>query len=70
MGQEQYGPLKAAVADKLAVFLQDFQAQLAQVDDAVIIAKLESSEAAMREQAGKTLLRVQRAVGLRPKQDE
>lgn len=66
VGQEQYGPLKTAVADALAVFLQDFQSKLSQVDDAVLLAKLELSEAAMRVQANKTLLRVQRAVGLRP----
>ncbi len=67
VGQEQYGPLKTAVADALVVFLQDFQHKLDQVDDAQLVAKLETSEAAMREQANKTLLRVQRAVGLRPK---
>lgn len=66
-GQEQYGPLKVAVADVLTVFLEDFQNKLTQVDDATLLAKLESSEAVMREQANKTLVRVQRAVGLRPK---
>jgi tryptophanyl-tRNA synthetase len=64
-GQEQYGPLKTVVADTPAVFLKDFQSKLTQVDDNMLTAKLESSEAAMREQAGKTLLRVQKAVGLR-----
>lgn len=65
MGQTQYGPLKTAVSDAVAGFLTDFQARLAQVDDAAIYAKLTSSEAAMNEQANATLLRVQTAVGLR-----
>ncbi|HWB39221.1 MAG TPA: tryptophan--tRNA ligase [Candidatus Saccharimonadales bacterium] len=65
IGQEQYGPLKSAVADKVAEFLTDFQAKLANVDQAAIDAKLAESEAKMNEQANSTLLKVQRAVGLR-----
>ena len=67
IGQNQYGPLKTAVADKMATFLTDFQAKLAQVDESALIQKLESSEAEMNKQAGKTLLKVQQAVGLRPR---
>lgn len=66
-GQTQYGEFKKRVADTVVVFLEEFQVSLAQVDEQAVMAKLETSEAAMREQAGKTLLRVQRAVGLRPK---
>jgi tryptophanyl-tRNA synthetase len=65
IGQEQYGPLKAAVADVVEVFLTDFQTRLVQVDDAAIQAKLATSEQQMNEQANATLLRVQQAVGLR-----
>jgi tryptophanyl-tRNA synthetase len=65
IGQEQYGPLKAAVADKVAEFLTDFQAKLAGVGNAVVTAKLAAGEKLMAEQAGETLLRVQKAVGLR-----
>ena len=65
IGQEQYGPLKAAVADHVGAFLEAFQTKLAAVDDAVIYAKLSISEALMNEQANATLLRVQTAVGLR-----
>jgi tryptophanyl-tRNA synthetase len=65
IGQEQYGPLKAAVADKVAEFLQDFQAKLDAVDDAAIAQKLEASEKSMKEQANQTLHKVQKAVGLR-----
>ncbi len=64
-GQKQYGPLKSAVADALGEFLAKFQAALAQVDDQVILDKLESSERLMNEQANATLLKVQKAVGLR-----
>jgi tryptophanyl-tRNA synthetase len=70
IGHDQYGPLKTAVADKLAAFLETFQAKLADVDEAQIMAKLEHDEAAMRESANQTLLRVQRAVGLRPKREK
>jgi tryptophanyl-tRNA synthetase len=65
-GKTSYGDLKKVVADAVSNFLKDFQEKLAQVDDAKITAKLESSEAAMREQAGAVLLKTQRAVGLRP----
>jgi tryptophanyl-tRNA synthetase len=63
--QTMYGPLKSAVADAVEAFLQEFQAKLAQVDEAALMDKLEASEAAMRDQANQTLLKVQRAVGLR-----
>jgi tryptophanyl-tRNA synthetase len=64
-GQKQYGPLKEAVADAVADFLKDFQARLAKVDEQAILAKLKSSEAEMNKQADATLLKVQKAVGLR-----
>ena len=66
IGQQQYGPLKTAVADRVVSLLEDFQAKLNSVDDSAIQAKLESSETAMNKQAGETLLKVQKAVGLRP----
>lgn len=65
-GKTRYGDLKTAVAEQTAAFLEHFQAKLATVDEAALEAKLESSEAAMREVADKTLVEVQRAVGLRP----
>jgi tryptophanyl-tRNA synthetase len=64
-GQTQYGPLKAAVADRLSAFLADFQARLATVDDQAISTKLEASEHSLRTHAEHTLLNVQQAVGLR-----
>lgn len=63
--QAQYGPLKAAVADAVGEFLTKFQADLTQVDDQLISEKLKASEQLMNEQANTTLLRVQKAVGLR-----
>lgn len=64
-GMDRYGDFKQVVAASVADFLTDFQARLAAVDDQAVIAKLESSEAEMNRQAGDTLYRVQRAVGLR-----
>lgn len=64
-GMSRYGDFKKVVADEMAAFLADFQHCLEEVDDAAVLAKLESSERAMNEVANATLLRVQRAVGLR-----
>ena len=65
IGQTQYGEFKAAVADKVVAFLEDFQTQLSQLDDQKLLKKLEASEKAMNLQAQETLLRAQKAVGLR-----
>jgi tryptophanyl-tRNA synthetase len=64
-GLELYGNFKKVVADEVVEFLTEFQDRLANVDDAALIAKIESSERAMRANANQTLLRVQKAVGLR-----
>ncbi len=64
-GMDRYGDFKRIVADEMAQFLIEFQQNLAAVDNSAVVAKLERSEAAMREQAGETLLSVQKAVGLR-----
>jgi tryptophanyl-tRNA synthetase len=63
--KDRYGDFKIAVADEVANFLEIFQANLANVDEQALIAKLESSERAMNETANTTLQRVQKAVGLR-----
>lgn len=65
IGQKQYGPFKSAAAGKVAAFLNDFQAKLTQVDEYQLVKKLEQCEAEMNEQANQTLVRVQKAVGLR-----
>lgn len=66
-GETRYGNFKAVVADEVKVFLSSFQANLANVDSAAILTKLQASEQAMNEQAYATLLGVQQAVGLRPR---
>lgn len=64
-GQTAYGDFKQAVADQVVQFLQDFQSKLASLRDDDITSKLSASEAVLRETASDTLLRVQKAVGLR-----
>ncbi len=64
-GQTQYGPLKTATAGAVRRFLEGFQAKLSQVNEHNLQDKLLSSERAMNEVANHTLLRVQKAVGLR-----
>lgn len=65
MGQKEYGPLKTAVAEAVGGFLSDFESKLTAVDGDAIHTKLQQSEASMIKQANETLLRVQKAVGLR-----
>lgn len=64
-GRTQYGPLKSAVAEAVKRFLSDFQNKLVAVDEVKLLAKLQSSEITMNEQAKETLKKVQKAVGLR-----
>ncbi len=65
-GQQQYGPLKNALAETVKTFLQNFQKKLSSVNESALQAKLELSEKTMNEQAVKTLSKVQKAVGIRP----
>lgn len=64
-GQTQYGTLKTDVAEVVKAFLSEFQSKLKNVDETTLQAKLESSENAMNIVANQTLLKVQKAVGLR-----
>jgi tryptophanyl-tRNA synthetase len=64
-GQSRYGDFKKAVAEVVSSFLRDFQTQLEDVDENAILLKLRHSEAIMNETANATLLRAQKAVGLR-----
>ena len=66
-GRTSYGELKKAVADQVQVFLTNFQKLYHLIDDDVLMQKLESDEATMRDVANTMLLRVQHAVGLRPR---
>lgn len=65
-GQTSYLGLKEDTATEVKKFLVDFQAKLTQVDEAKLMSKLEDDEKAMTEVANTTLLKVQKAVGLRP----
>jgi len=64
-GKTKYGELKSVVAEAVKTFLNDLQTKLAEVNEADLLSKLEQDEAAMREVANTTLLKVQKAVGLR-----
>jgi tryptophanyl-tRNA synthetase len=65
-GKSSYGELKSHVADQVTQFLTSFQQRLAEVNDEALLAKLTADEAKMNEVANQTLLKVQKAVGLRP----
>ncbi len=64
-GKDRYGDFKQAVAAAVSDFLVDFQAKYATISDEELFGALERSEAAVRPVAEATLLRVQKAVGLR-----
>jgi len=66
VGTERYGTFKNAVAEVVANFLAEFQAHYNAISDEMLLKKLSESEEAMRTVADATLLRAQRAVGLRP----
>lgn len=64
-GKTRYGDLKQAVAKEVGDFLTKFQADFNAVDEAKLVARLESDEAKVSVIANQQLLRVQQAVGLR-----
>jgi tryptophanyl-tRNA synthetase len=64
-GQTRYGDFKAVVSDEVKTFLTNFQQKLQDIDEAAVTAKLEQSESDMNQVANETLLRAQKAVGLR-----
>ena len=64
-GLTRYGDFKAVVAEEVRRFLLDFQNKLHAVKDAEVLSKLEQSEKDLNIVAGETLLRAQKAVGLR-----
>ena len=66
-GQTRYGDFKAVVAEEVRRFLVDFQKKLHDIDEQVVLEKLERSEQALAHTANQTLLRAQQAVGLRPR---
>jgi tryptophanyl-tRNA synthetase len=64
-GKDRYGDLKKAVAAIAETFLTDFQTKLASINEDTILTKLAKDEANMNQAAADTLLRIQKAVGLR-----
>lgn len=64
-GKTRYGEFKKVVAMAVVDWLTEFQSKLAAIDAAQITAKLKTSESAMNRTANETLLRVQKAIGLR-----
>jgi tryptophanyl-tRNA synthetase len=64
-GKSSYGEFKNTVAEAVKSFLVDFQNKLAAVDESALLLRLSRDEAAMNIIANSTLLKVQKAVGLR-----
>lgn len=64
-GQTLYGDFKAIVAEEVRRFLIEFQKNLSEVDESLVLQKLEQSENQLSLTANQTLLRAQQAVGLR-----
>ena len=64
-GNERYGDLKTAVADAVCKKLEEIQHNLDKVDERQLEELLNRSELEMNNHAIKTLIRVQKAVGLR-----
>lgn len=66
-GNQRYGDLKQATAQEVDKLLTEFQTRTSSIDESKLIAKLEEDEAKVNQIAKATLLRVQQAVGLRPR---
>lgn len=65
-GKTNYSEFKSELSEVVRNFISELQMKLAQLDEINLMQKLESDEKAMNEVANQTLLRVQKAVGLRP----
>lgn len=64
-GKTSYGDFKSDVADRVVEFLTEFQSSLQEINNNDIENKLQESELRMNAVANETLLKVQKAVGLR-----
>lgn len=64
-GKTSYGEFKKVVAAAVRDFLVDFRVRYDTLTEERLVAKLETSETAIQQIANATLLRVQKAVGLR-----
>lgn len=66
-GRTSYGELKSTVADEVKRFLTELQGKLSKINDMALTKKLEADEGTVGKVAAGTLLKVQKAVGLRPR---
>jgi len=66
IGATQYGPLKTAVADRSAAFVEDFQTRESIVSEQDILDVLQKGETACIDRANRKIESVQKALGLRP----
>ena len=64
-GETHYGDLKAKVAGSVSGLLAEFQGRMAEISDAEVVRLLDAGEAYANKVAGRKLLEVQKAVGLR-----
>jgi tryptophanyl-tRNA synthetase len=64
-GQTRYGDFKKDVAKAVCEFLIDFQAKFNQIDDEMVKSALEKGEENANNLANRTLLRFEKALGLR-----
>ena len=67
IGKTSYGDLKTTTARAVRDFLADFQQKLVRLDEEALIKRLVTDEMTMNEIANSKLLKVQQAVGLRPR---
>jgi tryptophanyl-tRNA synthetase len=66
VAEMSYKDFKELVAQTVSNFLNELQSKYSAVDDSELMKKLEDDEVAMNKVANSTLLKVQKAVGLRP----
>lgn len=64
-GKTTYGELKKAVADAVAVELEQIQMRMKSIDETALLRTIEQNEQTVNQIAQATLLRAQKAVGLR-----
>ena len=64
-GETHYGDLKKKVASSVSGMLEEFQAKMANISDEDVLKLLEAGEAYANKISKETLLRAQKAFGLR-----
>ena len=64
-GQESYGDFKKTVASEVKSFLENLQNEMKKISDKDLLSVFEKAEKELAPVATETLLRVQKAVGMR-----